>query len=339
MTRSFRSRLLAPVALVAASALVLTGCGGGDDKPTDKPAKAAALGSCDYQSGAASDAVKVTGTFGQKVTPTFTKPLTTTSLRRTVLTKGTGAVTKKGDNVSASISLFNGKDGKQVNVVRTPVAIGDASLPAWVDAGVSCVPIGSRVVTTALGKDVLGGSADTDTIKATDTIVIVTDVVVATVKATADSIKPGRTTALPKVTFGKSGKPTLAKLTGTPPADYQLQILRKGTGAKVKAGDTVTVNYQGTSWDSNQVFDSSWDKGRAPASFRTDQVVPGFGAALIGQKAGTRLIVTIPPKYGYGDGIIVKTDDGKISSDELVGQTMVFVVDIQSTKATPAGAQ
>jgi len=334
------SRSLRPVRGIVgllAATLLVAGCGGSDE-PTEAAAKTAALGSCDYQRGTASDAVTVKGEFGQKVTPTFKTPLVTTSLRRTVLTKGTGAVSKKGDNVTASISLFNGKDGKLITVFRTPIGVGTGTAPLGFDAGVSCVPLGSRVVTTARGKDFLAGGADTATIKAADTLVIVTDVEVATPNVTAESLRPTRTTKLPKVTFSKKGVPTLAKLTGTPPAGYEVQVLRQGKGKKIKAGETVTFDYQGTSWDSGQVFDSSYERGETTA-YRTDQVVPGFGAAMIGQRAGTRLVVTIPPKYGYGNGIKVKTDTGQLSSDELIGQTLVFVLDLKSSKITPTAAE
>lgn len=333
MTAPVRHPVRGAVAVVAAT-LLLAGCGG-SDKPTEAPAKTAALGSCDYQRGTASDAVTVKGDFGQTVTPTFKTPLVTSSLRRTVLTKGTGAVTKKGDNVTASISLFNGKDGKLITAVRTPIGVGSATTPLGFDPGLSCVPLGSRVVTTALGKDFLAGGADTEAVKAADTLVIVTDVEVLTPSVTADSLHPKVSKTLPKVTFSKKGVPTLAKLTGTPSPDYALQVLRKGTGKKIKSGETVTFNYQGTSWDSGQLFDSSYERGSA-TDVRTDQVVPGLGAAMIGQRVGTRLVVSIPPQYGYGLGIKVKTATGQLSSDELIGQTMVFVVELKGAKVTPA---
>ena len=66
----------------------------------------------------------------------------------------------------------------------------------------------------------------------------------------------------------------------------------------MQAGDNVTLHYQGTSWDTGEVFDQSY--GGDPAQFTTDAVIQGFGAALVGQKVGTKLIVTIPPQYAYG---------------------------------------
>ena len=51
-------------------------------------------------------------------------------------------------------------------------------------------------------------------------------------------------------------------------------------------------------------------------------MIQGFGAALVGQKVGTKLIVTIPPQYAYG------TDT---AGGELAGQTLVFLVEIMDT--------
>jgi peptidylprolyl isomerase len=90
----------------------------------------------------------------------------------------------------------------------------------------------------------------------------------------------------------------------------------------VKSGDTVTLDYQGTSWDTGKIFDQSY--GKQPATFTTDGVVEGFGAALVGQKVGTRLIVSIPPKYAYGE---------KGAGQQLSGQTLVFVLEIKSSAA------
>ena len=46
-----------------------------------------------------------------------------------------------------------------------------------------------------------------------------------------------------------------------------LDHVHKGTGAVVKSGDSVTVDYQGTNWNSGKIFDQSY--GRTPATFST----------------------------------------------------------------------
>lgn len=61
------------------------------------------------------------------------------------------------------------------------------------------------------------------------------------------------------------------------------RVLRKGAGAKPKATDFVTVNYQG--WlDNGKVFDSSY-KGGKPIGFPLDGVIGGWteGLQLVGK--------------------------------------------------------
>ena len=88
------------------------------------------------------------------------------------------------------------------------------------------------------------------------------------------------------------------------------------------------MQYTGVKWSDGSVFDSSWENG-APASFQTTGVVDGFRQALEGQTVGSQVLVVIPPALGYGEG--------EINDDDLVGETLVFVVDILGTQhAAPA---
>jgi peptidylprolyl isomerase len=334
MFRTLPSRRLVPVALLAASALLLTGCGS-DGKAKDKTSSTAssspsasasattdANGCTTYSPGKVSDGVKVAGDVGKAQNATFTTPLTATGLERTVLTKGTGAVTTPGQKVDALISIYLGKDGKALGSQQVSLTVGDASMIKAFSAGIDCVPIGSRVVVAAPAKDMYGDQGNSQLgISATDSLVIVTDVIGVHKPLVPQAWKTG----VPKVTFDAQGKPTVKLPKTAPPKQLMLKVLRPGTGDVVKSGDTVTLDYQGTSWDTGKIFDQSY--GKQPASFATDQVVEGFGAALVGQKVGTRLIVTIPPKYAYGE------KGAGSDSSGLAGQTLVFVIDIQKTAA------
>jgi peptidylprolyl isomerase len=191
-------------------------------------------------------------------------------------------------------------------------------------AGIDCVPIGSRVVVAAPAKDMYGDQGNAQLgITAADSLVIVTDVIGEKKQLVPQAWKKNA----PTVTFDAKGKPTLKLPKTKPPADLLLKVLKQGKGDVVKSGDTVTLNYQGTNWNTGKIFDQSY--GKQPASFATDQVVQGFGAALVGQKVGTRLVVSIPPKYGYGTG--GNTQAGIKGTD-----TIVFVIEIQKTAATAA---
>lgn len=331
MSFTLTTRRILPVALLAAGAMLLAGCGSSGSKSAAKstttPTATASStpvidangdGCLDFKSGAASDAVKVTGAFGKAQAATFAKGLTADAIQRTVLVAGTGPKTVKGDEVNTLISAFKASDGSTLGTQPLPITVGNSATIGAFAAGVDCVPMQSRVVVVVPARDLYGAAGNAQAgIKATDSIVIVTDVLGKKVplKPTAWTVRT------PTVTFA-AGVPTLKLAAGKPSPRLELKVLKPGTGAVVTKGDQVTLNYLGMSWDTKKIFDKSY--GRGAATFGTEQVVPGFGAALVGQKVGTRLVVTIPPLYAYG----VK---GGGSGNALEGQTLVFVIDIKSS--------
>jgi FKBP-type peptidyl-prolyl cis-trans isomerase len=98
------------------------------------------------------------------------------------------------------------------------------------------------------------------------------------------------------------------------------KVLDPGTGAKPSMTDSVLVHYKGTLIDGTQ-FDSSYDRG-APATFRLDQVVKGFGEGLTKIGAGGKITLYIPSDLGYGNsprpGGVIKPGDTLIFECELL---------------------
>ncbi len=126
-------------------------------------------------------------------------------------------------------------------------------------------------------------------------------------------------------------KPTITiPDTCTPPTQQLSKDLTPGTGAAVKAGDTVATYYDLETWSNKQEVDSSWAHpplqpfpvspvGQAP-------VIQGWNDGLVGIKQGGRRLLIIPPDKGYG-----------AQGNPPVGpnETLVFVVD--AVTVTPAG--
>lgn len=140
--------------------------------------------------------------------------------------------------------------------------------------------------------------------------------------------------------FGQ--KPTLTVPTGDPPTAEGAEVLSAGTGGKVTSGQTLVVNYLGQTWDLKDgkanIFDNSYDRG-AVSGFRigTGAVIAGWDSTLVGQRVGSRLLLSIPPAQAYG-----ATAN---PSNELAGHTLLFVVDIIAAirkdiaaDGTPAGS-
>lgn len=85
----------------------------------------------------------------------------------------------------------------------------------------------------------------------------------------------------------------------TTASGLQYKVIEAGTGRTPKATDTVTVNYRGTFIDGKE-FDSSYARGK-PATFRVDQVIPGWTEGLLQMKEGAKWQLFIPYKLAYGE--------------------------------------
>lgn len=72
-----------------------------------------------------------------------------------------------------------------------------------------------------------------------------------------------------------------------------------GTGAVVKASDTITVDYTGAVAATGVIFQSSLDSGQQ-ATFALNQVIPGWTQGIPGMKVGGTRRLLIPANLAYG---------------------------------------
>lgn len=110
-----------------------------------------------------------------------------------------------------------------------------------------------------------------------------------------------------------------------PPPPYSpvegliIEDLVMGTGEEAKAGDRVTVLYEGTLEDGT-VFDSTAARKNEPATFPLSSVIKGWQIGVPGMKVGGKRRLTIAPDLAYGQ----RTGMGKIPP----GSTLIFVIDL-----------
>jgi hypothetical protein len=306
-----RIRPLAALSAVALSAVLLAGCAATAPDAETSPTAPPLVDLCATAapSGSASDSVTVEGAVGEESTATFDFPLEISELQTTVIEEGSGDPVESGQLVAFALTAFSAETGEKIGSIgygENPVLPAQISPDNPIGQVLGCATPGTRVVATFPPADPNAGE-----VYVFDFLEIVPNAAWGEPQDPADG--------LPTVTLADDGAPTIELPGGDAPTAIQLETLKKGDGATVAPGDTVLVQYTGVKWSDGSVFDSSWESG-APASFQTTGVVDGFRQALEGQTVGSQVLVVIPPALGYGEGEINETD--------LVGETLVFVVDI-----------
>ncbi|MDI1457967.1 FKBP-type peptidyl-prolyl cis-trans isomerase [Streptomyces sp. ATE26] len=129
---------------------------------------------------------------------------------------------------------------------------------------------------------------------------------------------------LPAITAGTGfgEKPTVAKGPGDPSKDLAVKTVIAGSGRTVAENDFVQANYLGQIWSTAKVFDNSYDRHR-PLVMQLSQgsLIDGWRYALQGKKTGSRVLIAVPPTWGYGTS-------GNAQAGIKGTDTLVFVIDL-----------
>lgn len=276
--------------------------------------------------------VKVSGAFGKA--PTMSVPKAAPSPKKQVkeVIHGKGRAVAKDDFVVVHIVGYkwNRSGGKELlnTYAKAKPASGQAAqltgLPA-LDKEIAGRTAGTRLELTLPFKDVGDQVAQALQLTKTDDFVVSVDVMNTFAKTASAQGTPQKLddAKLPSVTVSKPGTaPTVKIPSNSPPSKLQVKTLVQGSGPAVGKGQTLIAQYHGVLWRNGKVFDSSWQHG-SPAGFAigAGQVIPAWDNGLVGQKAGSRVLLVVPPKDGYGSK---GSQDGSIKGTD----TLVFVVDI-----------
>lgn len=296
------------------------------------PALAACSGSpadgCEapFESGDASSVVTATGEIGTYPEVDFPTPVVAQKTELSTLVTGEGKRLVEGQPALVEVAIFNGSngeglqrsgfEGEKSGVLLT---VGSDALPPITDA-LECATVGSRLIVTGTADDTHGGEAIPDAgVAAGDSYVFVVDVLDSFLPK-ADGTNRAGNNGDPTVVLAPDGTPGISVPSTEAPEDLVVSVLKEGDGDEIEDGDFAVLHYTGVLWGSGEVFDSSWEKSQAAVmQIAEGAVVPGFRDGLLGQKAGSQVLIVIPPAQGYGE---------QASAQVPAGSTLVFVVDV-----------
>jgi peptidylprolyl isomerase len=313
-------RLSILAALLACCASFLTACGGNNNS------------SDPLESGKAYDrldAVTISGDVGTEPQVKWKGRMTAGKTESKTIIEGDGDPLKGQDNVLAHIWIGNGYSQQQAlstyDDKKAELLTVNSQLPPFL-AGIRDAKIGSRLAITSSAGQAFGQAGNSQLgIANKDTVLVIVDLVSA-VQDKPEGATSSAPDWMPKLKM-KKGVPNSFDFTNapTPTADLRKVQLIKGTGPRVKKGQTIAVRYLGQAFGGEKPFDENFgDTGTGqPTTFGigAGQVIKGWDQGLEGMPVGSRVVLEIPPELGYGA-------DGQPDHGIPKNATLVFVIDI-----------
>jgi peptidylprolyl isomerase len=309
------------VPLIATAALA--GCGGSSSSRPPSP----------------NGSVTATGGFGHAPTVKIPARAAGSNLYIKTEVQGSGTPLISSDAFLGNYVLYiwSGTTHKLAlsTYTATPQVLSGHLLPG-LQTALDGKKMGSRVLAVLPPKYGFGAAGNPQAgVTGTDTLVFVVDMIRAytgTASASGTQVSDGGA-GLPTVSAAAEGAPTVKIPSSAPPSNLVVKTLIKGSGPPVAKGQEVVAQYVGLNWRTKSIFDSSWSRG-VPTGFQIGaspaQIIAGWDKGLLGVPVGSRVLLVIPPKDGYGSA-------GQAQAGIKGTDTLVFVVDVLDAAAGAAG--
>ncbi|MFJ1754008.1 FKBP-type peptidyl-prolyl cis-trans isomerase [Kitasatospora sp. NPDC088134] len=198
-------------------------------------------------------------------------------------------------------------------------------LGAILGSVVAVLLIGSAVTMYYVNKDDGKPAAKADSAKPTAS---------APAAPTQPPVPPIKDSAkvLPTVAGEFGSKATITVPKDAPDGTFVVKELSAGSGPKVEKGNWVTVDYTAMDWQTGKEIPGSYEGDKPkPQLIQADagKLIPAIDQAIVGHKAGSRIVVVAPPAAAFGD---------QGSPDLGIGakDSLVFVLDIKQATAPDA---
>ena len=225
------------------------------------------------------DRVSVSGRVGATPTIEIKAPLEIDGFKARVLEEGSGREITEGSPVLVSVSAFDGTSGRMLSESGRPqMSLGIVG-SSQIDEGLSRLVTGKREGTRMLAfRSITMGDGSTDTIE-----VDVVDILPSIAAGTAVDASVG---------------PMSVEMSPEGPLISHIETLPDGV--QVHEGDRVVAQFTVLGWTDGVVRVSTWETG-VPEVINLGTAMKGLATALVDQKVGSRLAVTIPPDLAAGD--------------------------------------
>jgi peptidylprolyl isomerase len=302
--------------------------------PLAATAALAGCGSSPAQTGS-NESVKVTGTEGKAPTVRIPPRKADSALVTKTLVKGKGEKLTASESYLANfdVYLWRGKTNKLLfsSFTSTPEVLPVTMGLTGLQKALTGERVGARVLAVLPPKFGYGTQGNSQIgVKPGDTLVWVVDLLhafPANASATGKHLSNGGG-SLPLVSTGAGGVPQISVPKAKPPAKLIVKTLIKGTGAPVKAQQSIVVRYVGSIWRTGKVFNSNWPSATQPTVppnvFKLGQLIPAWNTGLVGIPTGSRVMLVVPPAQGYGK-------KGNPQAGIKGTDSLVFVLDILAT--------
>ncbi|WP_240471061.1 FKBP-type peptidyl-prolyl cis-trans isomerase [Schaalia suimastitidis] len=240
--------------------------------------------------------VEVSGRVGAIPVVNITQTLNVTDVKRHVDTVGDGREITEGSPVLVSVTAFDGSSGAILSPDGRPqLTVGTASAeglgPELAEAVIGHTE-GSRIIYVRPVSQEARAEGATSNIE-----IDVVDILYSVARGTAVDVSTGPL----DVTLGAEGP--VIRHGDEAPTQTTVQTLLRGDGQQVKADDRIVMQFIVTGWSDQIERDSTWRTG-IPMVLRLDQAMPGLRQAVVDQRVGSRLAITIPADQATGDDIL-----------------------------------
>ncbi len=253
------------------------------------------------------EAVTISDDLESEPTVEWKDQMAADELETEVVAEGDGPVLAEGDQVVLNYYIGNGFTQSPTYSSYDDEPSGQlltlsADFAPIFRAALEDQRIGSRVAVVGSAANAFGETGNPELgIGTNDTVLLVVDLS-SDVREKAEGEKTPAPGWVPGLVQDQ-GVPARFGFKNTPEPTEELRVARliTGDGPKVEKGDLLVANYLGQTYGSDQPFDESFTKEEPLArGIGTGDLIKAWDRALVGVPVGSRVILAVPPKLGYG---------------------------------------